>query len=246
MGGWGRTYSRQVLEAHFARGRVAVTDRLPNFQRVYDVAERVIPAKHYRRKVDPADAERELLRHAARAHGVGTASDLADYFRMSVRDARPRLAELVEGGELAEVAVEGWRQPAYLNAKARLPRRIEAHRLLSPFDPLVWYRERVARLFGFDYRIEIWVPKGQRKFGYYVLPFLMGERFVARVDLKADRKGSCLLVLAAHLERDAKPRPVAVALAQELKTMAEWLELDSVIVARKGAFARPLAAAVRA
>jgi len=244
--GWGLAVKTQVLEAHFGRGKLAVADRQPNFARMYDLAERVIPPEHHRRKVRGEQAQRELLRLAARSHGVGTAGDLADYYRMPIREARQRLAELVKAGELREVRVEGWREPAYLYPQARQPRRIEASTLLSPFDPVVWTRARVARLFDFDYRIEIFVPQPKRRWGYYVLPFLLGDRLVARVDLKADRTERRLLVLAAYLEPDAKPGVVADALAAELRTMAAWLGLDSVAVGRRGGFARPLAAAVGA
>ena len=243
---WIRAADRGVLGALFGRGVLAVAERLPNFQRVFDLAERVIPREHRRRRVGREEEQRELLRQASRSHGVATARDLADYFRMSAGEARPRIAELVEEGELREVRVEGWRETAYLCAEARLPRQIGVSALLSPFDPVVWTRERVARLFGFDYRIEIYVPKPKRRWGYYVLPFLQGYRLVARVDLKADRGERRLLVPAAYLEPDAKPRTVAGALAAELRAMAHWLELDAVSVGRRGGFARALAAAVRA
>jgi uncharacterized protein YcaQ len=240
------TVPRAVLEAHFGRGVLAVAERRPNFARAYDLAERVLPAEHHGRQLSRDEAQRELLRQAASAHGVGTASDLADYFRMSVHDARPRLAELVEAGELRSVRVEGWREPAYLHRQARLPSRIDTAALLSPFDPVVWYRPRAARLFAFDYRIEIFVPEAKRRWGYYVLPFLLGDRLVARVDLRADRNGRRLLVLAAYREEHAEPGAVAPALAAELRTLANWLGLKAVVVERRGNLARPLAAAVRA
>ncbi len=242
--GWGRAVLRQVLEAHFGRGLLAVVGRRPNFARVFDLAERVIPPEHYRRMMEREEAQRELLRLAAGAHGVGTAADLADYYRMPVREARPRLAELVEAGELEEVRVEGWREPAYLHKEARLPPRSDASALLSPFDPLIWYRPRTARLFHFDYRLEIFVPQAKRRWGYYVLPFLLGDRLVARVDLKADRSERRLLVLAAYLEPQAKPSVVAGALAAELRAMSDWLGLDSVAVERRGNLARALAGVV--
>ena len=244
--GWGRAVRRQVFEAHFGFGRLAVAERRPNFARVYDLAERVIPADHYRRVVGREEAQRELLSLAARSHGVAAAADLADYYRMPVREARPRIDELVSTGALREVRVEGWREPAYLHPEARLPRRMDATALLSPFDPVVWYRERARRLFDFDYRVELFVPQPKRKWGYYVLPFLLGDRLVARVDLKADRKASRLRVLSAYIETHAAPGAVADALAVELRTMASWLGLDSVSVGRRGGFARPLAVAVRA
>jgi uncharacterized protein len=244
--GWGMNLKNQVLEAHFGFGRLAVVERLPNFTRVYDLAERVIPAEHHNRGFERDEAQRELLRLAARSHGIGTASDLADYYRMPIRDARRRIAELVEAEELHVAKVEGWREPAYLHQDLRTTRKIEAASLLSPFDPLVWYRPRLARLFGFDYRIEIFTPQEKRRWGYYVLPFLLGERLVARIDLKADRAASRLLVLAAYLEDGADPKAVADALGAELWTMAAWLELDAVAVERRIGFARRLDAEVRA
>ena len=243
---WRRSVPQLVLEGHFGRGRLAVTQRLPNFSREYDLASRVVPREHHRRKVGRDESERELLRLAARSHGVGTAGDLADYYRMPVREARLRLAELVEAGELREVRVEGWREVAYLHPQAKRPRRIDASALLSPFDPVIWYRERAERLFDFEYRIEIYVPSAQRRWGYYVLPFLLGDHLVARVDLKADRKQGRLLVQAAHIEPSTDPDEVAPALARELRTLASWHGLDSVSVGRRGGFARMLAAAVRA
>ena len=229
-----------MLEWHFGRGVLAVAERLPNFARVYDLAERVLQPEHCRRNVGREEAQRELLRLAARSHGVGTAGDLADYYRMPIGEARPRIAEMVAAGDLREVRVEGWREPAYLHPEAQLPRRIDGSALLSPFDPVVWYRARAARLFNFDYRIEIYVPRAKRKWGYYVLPFLLGDRLVARVDLKADRKERRLLVLAAYLEPDAEPGTVATALTAELRTMARWLQLDGVIVRRHGDLASAL------
>jgi uncharacterized protein len=243
-GAWHRSVSRAVLEAHFGRGHLAVADRRPNFARSYDLAECILPQDHHGRQVEAEESQRELLRTAALACGIAAASDLADYFRMSIREARPRIAELVEAGELREVKVESWREPGYLHHAARVPRQIEARALLSPFDPVIWYRPRAARLFNFDYRIEIFVPEPKRKWGYYVLPFLMDDRLVARVDLKADRKPRRLLVLSAHLEPHAKPRDIAGPLAAELHLLAKWLELDCVDVIRQGAFARCLAAAL--
>jgi uncharacterized protein YcaQ len=234
-----------VLEAHFGFGALAIATRRANFTREYDLAERVVPAAARAREVSREQAQRELLRRAARAHGVGTAADLADYFRMPVGEARPLLAELVEAGDLLPVRVEGWREPAYRHREARSPRRIAAAALLSPFDPVVWFRPRAARLFAFDHRFEIFVPQAQRRWGVYVLPFLLGERLVARVDLKADRPGRRLRVLAAHLEPGDDADEVAAPLAAELRTLAGWLDLDRVTAGRRGALARPLAAALR-
>lgn len=245
-GAWHGSWARATLEAHFGRGLLAVADRRPNFQRTYDLAERVVPPDHHGRRVDRAEAERALLRQAARAHGVAAAADLADYYRMSARDTLPRLAELVESGELRQVRVEGWREPAYLDPRAKVPARIEAAALLSPFDPLIWTRARAARLFGFDYRNEMFVPEAKRRWGYYVLPFLRGERLVARADLKADRPAGRLLVLAAYLETGCDAGKVAAALATELRTLASWLGLSEVSVGKRRDFAGPLAAALRA
>ena len=241
---WYGTVSRAVLEAHFGRGALAVADRRPNFARAFDLVERIIPAEQHGREVKREDAQRELLCLAARAYGVGTVADFADYYRMPVREAHPRIAELVEAGELCEVRVEGWREAAFLYRGAKAPARIDVAALLSPFDPVVWYRRRTARLFEFDYRFEIFVPAEKRKWGCYVLPFLLGERLVARVDLKADRVGRRLMVLSAHLEEGVEVGGVAEALARELRTMAGWLGLEPVVVGRRGALAKALRVAV--
>ncbi|MFN0152160.1 MAG: winged helix-turn-helix domain-containing protein [bacterium] len=245
-GSWIGTVPRAVLEAFFARGVLAVADRRPNFARAFDLAERVVPEEHLGRVMPRDEAQRALLLRAARAHGVGIASDLADYYRMSVGEARPRIAELVREGALREVRVDGWRETAYLHPDARRPRAITAAALLSPFDPVVWRRARTARLFGFDFRFEIFVPSAQRRWGCYVLPFLLGDRLVARVDLKSDRTARRLRVLAAQIEDHADPNAVAPPLAAELRTMAAWLGFDAVTVGRRGSFARRLAAALRA
>jgi uncharacterized protein YcaQ len=244
-GGWIGTVPRAVLEAHFARGVLAVTERRANFARAFDLAERRLPEDHFRRETTREESQRELLRLAARSHGVGTAADLADYYRMPVRPARERLAALVDAGDLREVSVEGWRETAYLFEGARVPARIDAAALLAPFDPVVWFRRRTARLFGFDYRFEIFVPRPQRRWGSYVLPFLLGDRLVARVDVKADRPRRRLRVIAAYAEGGVRTGLAAEALASELKTMAAWLGLESVAVERRGPLARALAGAVR-
>ncbi|HSO07372.1 MAG TPA: crosslink repair DNA glycosylase YcaQ family protein [Pelomicrobium sp.] len=243
-GDWHRSVPRWALEYHFARGDLAVARRLGNFQRVYDLPERLIPRRHLDAAVDRQSADREMLRRASQALGVATLQDLADYFRMSPREAAPRIDELVEAGALSRVAVENWPEPAYLSAAAQLPRAIEGASLLSPFDPVVWYRPRAERLFGFHYRIEIYVPAARRKWGYYVLPFRLGERIVARVDLKADRRQGRLLVLAVHEEPGVAAGECADALAGELQALREWLALDTIRVTRSGNFARALAAAV--
>ncbi len=241
-GTWSGTVPRATLEAHFGRGTLAIALRRPDFARIYDLAERVIPSGHYSRTLPRADAERQLLRLASRAHGIGTAKDLADYYRMPVRAALPRLGELVEGGELHVVRVEGWREPAYLHPDAKLPGEINAATLLSPFDPVIWCRPRTKRLFDFDYRLEIYTPAEKRRWGYYVLPFLLNDRVVARVDLKANREASTLQVLSAYLEPHAKSSAVARLLAAELRTLATWLNMKSVNVTGHNPFAKSLAA----
>jgi hypothetical protein len=242
---WSKSVPRAVLEAHFGRGLLAVADRRDNFARLYDLVERVVPAEQLARRMEPAEARRELIRIAVRAHGIGTAADLADYFRMPVRDARQPIADLAEAGELCQVRVEGWREPAWLHREATPLRRDDASALLSPFDPVVWFRPRLLRLFGFDHRFEIFVPADKRRWGCYVLPFLMGDRMVARVDLRNDRDGRRLLVLGAWKQAGVDERAVAQALARELHTLASWLELESVKVGRRGDFARTLAATLR-
>ena len=224
-GAWIGTVPRGVLEAHFLRGSLAAAGRRADFSRLYDLAERLIPAEHRSRLVEYDDARRALLLQAAQAHAVGTAKDLADYFRMPVREARPHLRELVESGRLHEVRVEGWREAAYLDPQAEAPRRIEAAALLSPFDPLIWCRPRVARLFGFDYRVEIFVPPEKRKYGFYVMPFLLGESLVARIDLKADRANGRLRVLGKWFE-GRKTAALSHALSTELRLLTDWLGLQ--------------------
>jgi uncharacterized protein YcaQ len=242
---WGWTRAKAALEALFSRGLLAVTERRSNLARAFDLAERVLPPEQIATVANETESRRELVRRAARSHGVGTAGDLADYYRMPIRQVRHDLTDLVGAEELLEVRVEGWSEAAFLHPGARLPRRVEATALLSPFDPVVWHRPRTARLFGFDYRVEIFFPQSERRWGYYVLPFLLGDRLVARVDLKADRKQRRLLAPAAHIEPEQDAVTVAEALASELRTMAAWLDLDEVSVGRGGDLARPLAAAVR-
>jgi uncharacterized protein YcaQ len=220
---------RWALEHHFGRGRLGVRKRLGNFQRVYDLPERLIDAAHRNVQIDRHDAERQLLRQSAAALGVAALHDLADYYRMSPRAAAPRIEELVEEGSLVPLRVEGWKQTAYLSPDARIPRSIGGAGLLSPFDPLVWFRPRAARLFDFHYRIEIYVPAAQRRWGYYVLPFRLGEHIVARVDLKADRKRRRLLVKNTYYEDGFDRKKTESALADELGQLAGWLELEEVV-----------------
>ena len=241
---WDWDDGKLALEHLFRTGDVAARRRPNDFARLYDLAERVIPAD-VRTAPAPAahDAKKELLVRAARHHGVGTASDLTDYHRLS--HTRPLFAELVEEGRLLPATVEGWSKPAFMHPDAVIPRRVRARALLSPFDPVVWNRERIERLFGFRYRIEIYVPASKREYGYYVLPFLLGDELVARVDLKADRKNGRLLVPGAFGEPGIDERHVADALAAELASMARWLGLDAGIeVAGRGDLSRELRRAV--
>lgn len=245
QGWWNWSDAKVALEALFARGRVTVMQRR-NFSRLYDLPERALPPEVLEAPYpDEEAAHRELLTLAARHHGIGTARDLADYYRVPVPSSKQRLAELVDAGTLQRVRVEGWREPAYLHPDARIPRRVEARALLSPFDPVVWERARTERLFNFHYRIEIYVPEPKRQYGYYVLPFLLGDVLVARVDLKADRQSGRLLVRGAYAEDGQDTGAVAEALAVELASMAEWLGLDQVIVEPKGDLAVALGVAVK-
>jgi uncharacterized protein YcaQ len=244
-GDWHRSVPRWALEYHFGFGALAVADRLANFQRVYDLPERIIAAPYRDRQVGRREGQRELLRTAANALGIATTQDLADYYRMTAREAQPRLNELVEAGAIRAARVAGWKQPAYLAANARRPRSIRCAALLSPFDPVVWYRPRALRLFDFHYRIEIYVPAAKRKWGYYVLPFLLDERIVARVDLKADRANGRLLVQACHKEDGIDQVRTIEKLGDELLNLADWLGLDSVKVSLRGPFARHLAASMK-
>lgn len=237
---WGHGKGRVALDWLFARGEITAY-RTDNFVRVYDLPYRVIPAEHLAVPTPTKEeALRELLLLSARHHGVGTATDLADYYRLRVPAVRTIIAEMVAAGELEEVSVEGWSRPAYLYPGATLPRRISTSALLTPFDPVVWERDRAERLFDFFYRIEIYVPKPQRVYGYYVMPFLMDERVVARVDLKADRKSGVLLVKGAFTESGVDAGEVAVRLASELAAMSDWLGLGGVAVHNNGDLASAL------
>ena len=240
-GWWGWSNGKRALEWLFWAGFITTRTRR-NFERVYDLTERVIPAGVLAQPTPgEPDAHRALLRIAARALGVATEGDLRDYFRMPVAETKARLAELVEAGELERVGVEGWAQPAYLAPEAAAPRKLAASALLSPFDNLIWRRERAERLFGTRIRIEIYTPADRREHGYYVLPFLQGEAITARVDLKSDRGAGQLLVQAAHLEGGRDATGVTPALAAELRRMAGWLGLDDLAVKQKGGLSAALA-----
>jgi uncharacterized protein YcaQ len=239
-GWWGWSNGKMALETLFDQGLVTTSSR-QGFERIYDLTERVIPAEILDRPTPrEPDAIRTLLEMSARALGVGTEFDLRDYFRLPVAETKTALAELVEEGALLPVAVADWRNGAFLHRDANLARKAGGTALLSPFDPLVWERDRAERLFGFHYRIELYTPAHKRKFGYYVLPFLVGERLAGRVCLKADRRDGVLRANAIHREPHADEGETAEALAVELQRMAGWLELAGVAAGPRGNLAQAL------
>ncbi len=243
---WGHSKGKVALHGLYVAGRLSVHERTKTFLTLYDLPSRAIPDELFQApELELEEVERQMLLMGAKAHGIGTATDIADYFRLKMPRARPQLAALVDEGLLEVVEVEGWDERVYLHPEAKRPRSINARALLSPFDPVVWFRPRAERLFDFHYRIEIYVPEPKRVHGYYVLPFLLGDELVGRVDLKADRKTGRLLAKAAFLEKGQDQDVVGPALAQTLHEMAEWLDLDSVHVGRRGNLSGPLAAASR-
>ena len=245
-GWWGWSDAKRAVECLFWTGELTTATRRGAFERVYGLPEKVLPRAVINAPTpDRAEAQRELLKVAARAMGIGTARDLRDYFRMPVEGFKSRLSELVEAGELLPVAVKGWRETAYLDPAARRPRGVQAHALLSPFDNLIWFRERTERIFGVRVRLEIYTPAHKRTHGYYVLPFLEGDALTARVDLKADRKAGVLIAQASHAEPWAGDA-TAPRLAEELAKMAGWLGLSEVRIERRGDLAGALADAVTA
>lgn len=243
-GWWGWSAAKHAFEWLFWAGRITTAHRR-GFERVYDLPERVLPQAVLDTPTPSIeDAHRELLRISARAHGVATYACLRDYFRLGPEDTKPRIQELVEDGELLPVKVEGWDRPAYLHRDARIPRRIEARTLLAPFDPVVFERGRAESLFDFRYRIEIYTPADKRQYGYYVLPFLLGERVVARLDMKADRPAGVLRVHAAFAEAHA-PAETPAALLEELRRMQDWLGLERMEITPAGDLGPALAQAFK-
>jgi uncharacterized protein len=242
---WGsRSDTKWVAEALFASGVLTTATRV-GFARHYDLVERVLPPSVVARQVDDHEAIRELTLRAATALGVSTEADIRDYFRLSAQQVKPAIADLVAAGEIERVAVDGWSAPAYLRAGRTVPRLDRGTALLCPFDPLIFFRPRVERLFGFHYRIEIYTPAAKRQYGYYVWPLLIDGQLVARVDLKADRTANALRVVGAFGEPDAPRDRVAAALAGELESMASWLGLGEVAVSGRGDLAGELRKAAR-
>jgi uncharacterized protein YcaQ len=244
---WGWSDVKTGLEYLFFWGEVVTAGRT-RFERRYALAEQILPPEILSAEIAEGDAVKELIRRSARAHGIGTLRDLADYYRIQQAPAAAAIHDLVDDGELIPVTVPGWDRagrpmPVWLHRDARLPRRIEATALLSPFDPMVWERERALRMFGFHYRIEIYTPAPKRTFGYYVLPVLIDDRIVGRVDLKSDRQSGVLRVQAAWAEDDP-PDGTAERLAAVLRDAAAWQGLTDVVVAGRGDFAGPLRSAL--
>lgn len=231
---WGYSPGKIAMEWHFALGKASVATR-KNFVRYYDLTERVISKLHLDGPTPTVDeSHREMMYLAVQAHGVGTVSDLANYYHIHPSDAEARLDELVEAGAVIRVNVEGWVQDGYAPADIVSAGPVNCRALLTPFDPLIWRRDRTERIFDFWYRIEIYVPEKKRKYGYYVYPFLLGENLVARVDLKAERKKNCLLVKSAFIEEGRDQLLVAENLADELRLMADWLGLNRIGTGRRG------------
>ena len=241
---WSRSDTKWVAEALFASGVLTTATRV-GFARHYDLVERVLPPSVLAREVDDDEAVRELTLRAATALGVGTEADIRDYFRLSAQQVKPAIADLVAAGEIERVDVESWSAPAYLRAGCTVPRRDRGIALLCPFDPLIFFRPRVERLFNFHYRIEIYTPAAKRQYGYYVWPLLMDGELVARVDLKADRVTNSLRVVGAFAEADAPRARAAAALAGELESMASWLGLGGFSVSGRGDLAGELSAAAK-
>ncbi|MCP4445172.1 MAG: winged helix-turn-helix domain-containing protein [Myxococcales bacterium] len=241
---WGHGPGKIALEFLFAQGELTAL-RTDNFRRLYDLPERSIPKSHrLDERYDKHLAHRQLLLDSVRHFGIGTTKDLADYFRLKAGAAAPILAQLASEGHIEEVVVKGWKGPAYRDPAAKCPRAIRGSSLLSPFDPVIWYRDRGERLFQFHYRIEIYTPKEKRKHGYYVLPFMLDGELVGRVDVKADRKAGALVVPSAFVEAQQDKERVAKALAKEFERFAGWMGLGSIVLGRKGDLMRALRSAL--
>ena len=242
---WGsRSLGQLAADWLFRIGAIGVR-RTPGFEKQFDVLERIVPADILAQPTpSDADAMKELLVQSAEAHGVGTADCLVDYFRLPKKESKALIPELVEEGRLLETKVECWTKPAYRHPGVSMPRHVDAQALLSPFDPVCWNRERAETLFDFHYRIEIYVPKEKRVHGYYVLPFLLGDRLVGRFDLKTDRQRRVLEVKASHIEEWAEPHEVAPAAADELRKLAQLVGADDIEVTKRGDLAPALAAEV--
>ncbi|MFH5229759.1 winged helix-turn-helix domain-containing protein [Antrihabitans spumae] len=238
---WDLSDTKIVCEQLFASGELSVDKRVA-FTRQYDLTERVIPAHVRERDVDEADAIRELVTRSARALGIATEPDLRDYYRLKRIQTEPAIAELVDSGVLEPVTVSGWDKPAYLHSEARAPRKITGSALLCPFDPLIFCRPRTQQIFGFHFRIEIYTPEPKRVHGYYVFPFLLDGELVGRVDLRAERGTGRLLVPAAFTEDGHRTDRVASELADALRRMAKWLEIDEIVIGERGDLAAMLAA----
>jgi uncharacterized protein len=245
--GWNWNSVKRVLEHLFEEGLVSAASRTEQFERRYTLTARVLPDVPVWdiSGADPAEAMQRLIDAAAQAHGIGTVRCFADYFRTPLKAAAAAVEDLVQRGRLEPVTVQGWNREVFRHVEARLPRRATGRALLSPFDSLVFERRRLEELFDFHYRIEIYTPVHKRRYGYYVLPFLLRDRIVARVDLKADRQGGKLLARSSFAEPDAPP-DTAVELAAELRLMAGWLGLPAVEVFPVGNLAGSLAASLRA
>ncbi|MEV5647467.1 crosslink repair DNA glycosylase YcaQ family protein [Nocardia sp. NPDC052254] len=243
--GWNHSDTKVVCEMLFATGELSVDKRV-GFQRHYDLAERVLPRALVDVRIEEQDAVRELVLRAADALGVATEADIRDYYRLHRRQCEPALAELIDAGQIEQITVAGWDRPAYLRAGARIPRRVRGAALLCPFDPLIFFRPRTERLFDFHYRIEIYTPEHKRVHGYYVFPFLLDGELVARVDLRAERATGRLQVLGAFAEPDRPAGRIAAELSAALEEMAEWLDLDTVLVGDRGDLAGALRGAVAA
>jgi uncharacterized protein YcaQ len=233
------------LEFLFWKGEVAATRRATDFARLYDLPEQVLPAAALQAETpDESVAREELIRQAVRHLGVGSIHDIADYHRQRITDVKPHLENLVRTGDLVAVTVEGWQQPGYSSRDLYIPRAVHARAFLSPFDPVVWFRDRDERLFDFTYRIEIYTPAAKRRYGYYVLPFLLGDRIVGRFDLKADRARQVLLVQASWVEDSddmpARRLEIASEAIEELETMCAWLGLHQIEIVERGSLAKEM------